>query len=104
MLHLHFQASNRSTSPQEQQHRSDNIHYTSTKVFEATINAIKFLVLRKKFGPSQKFLGPVKVQGIQFQHLKLIENSEKKMIEKRDQKDKIIEVLDHKVQKVCFNN
>ena len=28
MLHLHFQASNRSTSPQEQQHRSDDIHYT----------------------------------------------------------------------------
>ena len=32
MLHLHFQASNRSTSPQEQQHRSDDIHYNGSAV------------------------------------------------------------------------
>ena len=55
----------------------------STKVFEEAINAIKFLVFPKTFGPSQKFLGPVKGQGIQFQQLKIIVNLEEKMIEKR---------------------
>ena len=45
---------------------------TFLPLFEAAINAIKFLVLPKKFGPLQKFLGPVKGQGIQFQQLKLI--------------------------------
>jgi hypothetical protein len=57
--------------------RNKKISPASTKVFEEAINAIKFLVLPKKFGPSQKFLGLVKGQGIQWQHLKLIKLLEK---------------------------
>ena len=34
--------------------------FASTKVFEEALNAIKLLFLLKKFGPSQKFLRPVK--------------------------------------------
>ena len=35
-----------------------------TKVFEEALNAVKFLGWLKKIGPAQKFLGPVKGQGI----------------------------------------
>ena len=37
-----------------------------TKVFEEALNAVKFLVWLKKFGPAQNILGPVKGQGIKF--------------------------------------
>ena len=33
-------------------------------VFEEALNAVKFLGLLKIFGPAQKFLGPIKGQGI----------------------------------------
>ena len=36
----------------------------STKVFEETLNAVKFLGRLKIFGPAQNILGPVKGQGI----------------------------------------
>ena len=35
-----------------------------TKVFEEALNAVKFLVWLKKFGPAQNILGPAKGQGI----------------------------------------
>ena len=35
-----------------------------TKVFEEALNAVKILGWLKKFGLAQKFLGPVKGQGI----------------------------------------
>ena len=35
----------------------------STKVFEEALNAVKFLVWLKIFGPAQNILGPVKGQG-----------------------------------------
>ena len=35
-----------------------------TKVFEETLNAVKFLGWLKIFGPDQNILGPVKGQGI----------------------------------------
>ena len=35
-----------------------------TKVFEESLNAIKFLDWLKTFGPAQNILGPVKGQGI----------------------------------------
>ena len=44
--------------------RQSNFKNASTKVFEEALNAIKILVLLKKFGLSQKFFGPVKGQGV----------------------------------------
>ena len=35
-----------------------------TKVFEETVNAVKFLGLLKTFGSAQNILGPVKGQGL----------------------------------------
>ena len=37
-----------------------------TKVFEAALNAVKFLGWLKKFGLAQNILGPVKGQGITY--------------------------------------
>ena len=43
-----------------------------TKGFEEALNAVKSLGWLKKFGPAQKFLGPVKGQGISSQKMVLL--------------------------------